>query len=378
MNKSSKQEKVVSFLLITLDADGGNRATLSLAQGFVERGLAVDIIVLKAEGEALKWLPPKARLVELQCRNRGLYKFSYLLSLARYLRKVQPDALVTGDDINYGSMAKYLAGVRTQIVISSHTILSSFLENSPWRVRVSPTAFLLRNFLWFYGWADAIAPVSQGVADDLERMAGQPLKRMRVIYNPAVTPQLLEQAKEPIEHEWFVEGAPPVILGVGRLSQEKDFPTLIRALAIVRKQITARLMILGEGYERSRLEALIAELGLTSEVALPGFILNPYAYMSKAAVFVLSSTFEAFGLVLVEAMVCGTPVVSTDCVSGPSEILEGGKFGKLVPVGDEINMASAIISTLKYPTDIEALQQQAHKFSVENAVNGYLELINQY
>jgi glycosyltransferase involved in cell wall biosynthesis len=199
---------------------------------------------------------------------------------------------------------------------------------------------------------------------------------MRVIYNPVVTPKLFEQAKEQIDHEWFIEGSPPFILGVGRFSTQKDFPTLIRAFSIVQKQMPARLMILGEGEDRPQIEALVRDLGLTSEVALPGFVSNPYAFMSRAAVFVLSSVYEGLPTVLIEAMAVGTPVVSTDCPSGPREILEFGKYGKLVPIGDSEAIANAIVTTLKHPIDVEALRQQAQKFSLENTVNGYLELIN--
>ncbi|WP_250125273.1 glycosyltransferase [Chroococcidiopsis sp. CCMEE 29] len=377
MNDSTRQEQVLSFLFFDLDANGAVKAMLTLARGFIERGFKVDIVVLEAKGEGFKWLPNEARVVELKCRNRGFSKLVYLGSLVQYLRKVQPIALIAGDDINFGSIAKYLARVRTRVVINSQTNLSNlFLKYSPRRVRVSPTAFLLRRFLWFYDWADALVPVSQGVADDLTQIAGRSLKHMRVIHNPVVTPKLFEQAKEPIDREWFKDGAPPVILGVGRLSLQKDFPTLIRAFTIVRKQLPARLMILGEGEERPQIEAMIKELGLASEVALPGFVSNPYAFMSRAAVFVLSSVYEGLPTVLIEAMAVGTPVVSTDCPSGPREILGFGKYGMLVPVRDFEALANAIVTTLSDQTDVEGLRQQAQKFSLENTVNGYLELIN--
>lgn len=376
MSISTNQERVFSFLLLTLPANGAIRAMLTLAEGFAERGLKVDIVVLKAKGDALKWLPSKARVIELQCENRGLYKLWYLWSLTRYLQKVQPAALITTDDINYGSIAKYLANVSTRVIISSQTNLSNFLRYSPLRVRLSPTAFLLKRFLWFYSWADAIAPVSQGVANDLKDIAGCPLECVRVIYNPVVTPDLLAKAQEPVSHPWFAPEAPPVIVGVGRLNVQKDFSTLIRAFAKVRQYLPAKLMILGEGEERSQLEALTDELGLSEEVALPGFASNPYAFMSKAAVFVLSSAYEGLPTVLIEAMAVGTSVVSTDCPSGPKEILASGKYGSLVPVGDVQALANAIVTALKHPRDIEASQQQAQKFTLETAVDSYLELIN--
>lgn len=373
--KAFPRTELISFLLLALDADGGTRAMLGLAQGFIERGLKVDILVLKAEGEALKWVPPEARLVELKCRNRGLYKFVYLQSLVSYLRREQPTALIAGDDINYGSIAKRLARVNTQVIISSQTNLSLFLQNSPSRVKISPTAFLLRRFLWLYSWADAIAPVSEGVAEDLTHLARRPLKQMHVIYNPVVTPQLFEKANEPVKHDWFATDAPPVILGVGRLNLQKDFPTLIRAFALVRQQTSARLMILGEGEERPQLKALIEELGLSADIALAGFASNPYALMSKAAVFVLSSVYEGLPTVLIEAMAVGTPVVSTDCPSGPREILDGGKYGGLAPVGDVEALAQAIMTQLTSPKNPAAAQQRSQSFSLETAVNKYLKPI---
>lgn len=240
----------------------------------------------------------------------------YLFSLVRYLRQAKPSALIVSrDDINLGSLAKHLAMVGTRVILICHTNLSQYLQYSPASVRNSLSGYLLRWFFWFYDWADGIVAVSQGVADSLARLANRSLKQIRVIYNPVVTPELLVKAKEPVNHPWFALGQPPVILGVGRLQVLKDFPTLIRAFAVVRQQLPARLMILGEGEQRSQLEALIGELGLTADVALPGFVSNPYAFMSKASVLAASSLCEGFGNVIAEALACGTPIVSTDCPS---------------------------------------------------------------
>jgi glycosyltransferase involved in cell wall biosynthesis len=227
---------------------------------------------------------------------------------------------------------------------------------------------------WFYPWAESIVPVSQGVAEDLARI-GLSLERVQVIYNPVVTPELFEKAQEPVEHPWFSPGQPPVILGVGRLEQQKNFSTLIRAFAQVHQQHSARLIILGEGSERSYLESLIKELGLTENVALPGFVANPYAYMARAAMFVLSSAWEGLPTVLIEAMAVETPVVSTDCDSGPAEILKNGKYGKLVGVGDIKGLAEAMISTLTEPTDLRALQQRTVDFSVDGVLAQYMQVL---
>ncbi|MCA1995460.1 MAG: glycosyltransferase, partial [Coleofasciculus sp. S288] len=219
-----------------------------------------------------------------------------------------------------------------------------------------------------------IVAVSQGVATDLARTASLPLERIQVIYNPVVTPELLTRAKEPLDHPWFNPGEPPVILGVGRLVEQKDFSTLIRAFNQVRQIQPARLMILGSGREKSRLKALVQELGLEDDVAMPGFVQNPYAYMARSAVFVLSSAWEGFGNVIVEAMAVGTPVVSTDCQSGPAEILDDGKYGSLVPVGDSKAIAEAILSVLSgnsKPVNLAWIDN----FTLKNSTDKYLEIL---
>ncbi len=226
----------------------------------------------------------------------------------------------------------------------------------------------------FYPWADEIVTVSNGVADDFASITGLRRERIQVIYNPVVTPEILEKAEEPLNHPWFTPGEPPVILSVGRLAKQKDYPTLIRAFALVHRECPARLMILGEGEERPKLEALIQELGLDDDVSLPGFVDNPYAYMSRAAVFVLSSAWEGFGNVLVEAMAVGTPVVATDCPSGPAEILGGGKWGKLVPVGDIEKIAKAIIETLE-DLNRPDVTKRAQDFGIEKLVQNYLRVL---
>jgi glycosyltransferase involved in cell wall biosynthesis len=199
---------------------------------------------------------------------------------------------------------------------------------------------------YFYPWADAIVAVSKGVADDLAGAARLPRDRIKVIYNPVVTEVLFRKAEEPLEHPWFLPGCPPVILGVGRLTAAKDFPTLTRAFARVRESQSARLLILGEGKERDSLEKLVRELGLERDVSMPGFVDNPYAYMRRSSLFVLSSAWEGLPTVLIEAMACGCQVISTNCPSGPEEILDGGKYGELVRVGDAEAMSSAMLRAL--------------------------------
>ena len=219
-------------------------------------------------------------------------------------------------------------------------------------------------------------PLPEGVADDVARLTGIPADTIRVIYNPVVTPAVLAKMQQPVDHPWFAAGEPPVILGVGRLVSQKDFPTLVEAFAIVRQQRSARLMILGEGEDREKLEAQISALGLQDDVALPGFAENPYAYMAHANVFALSSIFEGFGNVVAEAMAAGTAIVSTDCPSGPAEILEGGRYGKLVPVNDPAALAEGILATLEAPIAADILRQRAQEFSVDRVTDQYIEVLS--
>jgi glycosyltransferase involved in cell wall biosynthesis len=195
------------------------------------------------------------------------------------------------------------------------------------------------------------------------------------IRNPIVAPHLTSLADAPLDHPWLVPGAPPVILGVGRLSPQKDFATLIRAFRTVRARRPARLVILGEGEQRAELQALIAAEDLAADVALPGFEPNPLRYMRRAAMLALSSRHEGLPGALIEAMACGTPVVATDCPSGPAEVLENGRYGRLVPVGDADALANAIDATLDDPAP-PAVAERAAAFGVEAAVAAYLEVLS--
>lgn len=363
----TSQNTLVSLFIPSLGGGGAERVALNLACGFVERGLKVDVVLNNAIGPFLTKVPSEVRVISLKT-SKSLPK---LLALARYLKREQPTALFSLlDNVNVAGLAKLIAGVSTQVVVGVHNTYSkSFLQGIKGRLK----PFLVQKT---YPLADGIIAVSQGVADDLARMSGLSVKDIQVIYNPVVTPDLTEKAKEPVDHPWFSPGEPPVILGIGRLTDQKDFPTLIQAFALMRQQRRVRLMILGEGEKRAKLEALIAELGLEDDIALPGFVENPFAYLSKAAVFALSSIMEGLPTVLIEAIAVGTPVVSTDCPSGPVEILEGGKYGKLVPVGDVSGLAEAIAYTLNYPTNPELLWHRSQSFCVDRAVEQYLEVLS--
>jgi glycosyltransferase involved in cell wall biosynthesis len=361
---SRSKEKPIAFFLPTLAGGGAERVTVNLAEGMTERGYLVDLVVAKAEGAFLQELPPAVRLVDLRA-SRVLRS---VWPLASYLRRTRPRALISSmSHANVVAIwASRLARRQTPVIATVHNTMS---RSTPQQGRLAGLwPHLLRTF---YPWASAVVAVSEGAADDLASTSGLPRERVRVVYNPVITPAMQAQAGQSPDHAWFAPGQPPVILGVGRLTRQKDFPTLIRAFALVRKCRTARLMILGEGEDRSRLQALVEELGLAEDVALPGFTDKATSYMSGSAVFVLSSAWEGLPTVLIEALAAGTRVVSTDCPSGPREILQNGRLGALVPVGDVPGIARAISEALEQPPGsppMDALKPFTRAAAVENYI----------
>lgn len=349
---------------------GVERVMVNLASGFVRRGIEVDMVLGTAEGPLLPQVPPQVRIVDLKVTRMH----RALPGLVRYLRKERPHALLSAlDQSNVVALwARALARVPTRVVVSVHFDTSQVVAQA----RTLRDRFVRSWTAPFYPWAEAVVAVSQGAAEDLVHRTGLSRDKVRVIYNPVVTPALFARAEALLEHPWFSLGAPPVILGVGRLTKAKDFPTLIRAFARVRRVRPARLLILGEGEERAALERLVREEGLEEEVALPGFAENPYPFMKRAAVFVLSSRWEGLPTVLIEALALGTPVISTDCPSGPREILEGGRWGRLVPMGDDAALAEAILEALEGgQAPAGAPQRMVERFGLDAVVEQYLDVL---
>jgi glycosyltransferase involved in cell wall biosynthesis len=309
--------------------------------------------------------PPGVEVISLNARRT----LGAVWPLADYLRRETPDVLWAHLPHNNvaASWAASLARTKTRLVCTFHNTLSRELTSSVSN-RILPR--LLRSGL---RRADSVIAVSHGVADDLAGVIGIPRSQVAVIHNPVVFDDFERRADAPFEHPWFAPDAPPVIVGAGRLVPQKDFTTLIRAFALVRRHQDARLMILGEGPLRDDLRSLAQTLGVAEQMSLPGFIENPLPYLRRAAVFVLSSRFEGFGLALAEALACGTPVVSTDCPHGPAEILEGGRVGPLVPVADPDAMARAIRDVLASPPDRHVLRARGRDFTGSRAAEQYLE-----
>ena len=358
----------LALFTVSLAVGGAERVLTTLANRFATRGHLIQMVLMKPQGELRRELCPEVRIVDLNTYRA----IRTVLPLARYLRRERPDALLStlSQPNLVAILARRLARVPTRLVVrEASTPTREFGMAVKPKDRIVP-ALIAR----MYRQSDAIVAVSRGVQYDLMRLTGLPESRIPCIYNPVITERLLRLRDEPLQHPWFEAGAPPVVLAVGRLTPAKDYPTLLRAFAKARQRHPARLLILGEGELRADLWRLTQALGITDSVAMPGYEPNPFAYMRRARVFVLSSRYEGLPNALIQAMACGCPVVSTDCPSGPREILNGGRYGALVPVGDVDALADAIVRGLEeqLPTAPDEWLQQ---FEEGHIVGQYLRVL---
>ncbi len=365
-----KIDKPKIGIFVSFSGQGGvEKIILTLAEGLADLGCVVDLLLVKAMGLYAGDIPPFINVRRLN----ATHTFSSLPALVSYLRERRPVGLLAAKDRanQVALLAKFVAQVPTRLVVRMGTTTSTALGNSRW----------LKRNVWnlpirlLYPLADGIVAVSHGVAADLAAITRLPPERFTVIPNPVVSERLYTMAGEPLSHPWFQEGKPPVFLGAGRLTRQKDFPTLIRAFALVRREVVSRLVILGEGIDREALLKLAESLGIRDDVDLPGFVRNPYPFMAKASVFVLSSIWEGSPNVLTEAMALGTPVVATDCPSGPREILGKALYGPLVPMGDVSVMAIAMKETLLNPPRRDVLIRAVEEYRVERSCRHYLDVL---
>jgi glycosyltransferase involved in cell wall biosynthesis/ubiquinone/menaquinone biosynthesis C-methylase UbiE len=361
----------LALFVPSLAGGGAEKRMLNLAAEFVKEGHEVDMLLVRAEGAYLNRMPANVHVVELGA-SRPL---KAIPALVRYLSAKKPDALLaTLTNANMAAIwATQLARVKTRCVVSEASHLSKELQHSPAHNR-----FLIPLLMrFFFPTAHAIVAVSNEVADDLSNVTGMPRQAIRVIYNPVVSSDLRVKSKEPVSHPWLVSGGTPVIVGMGRLTRQKNFETLIRAFAEVRRQIPSKLIILGEGEDRPMLERLAMDLDITGDLDFPGFIANPYPFLANASLFVLSSRWEGLPWALVEALACGTKVVSTDCPSGPREILARGEFGQLCPVEDVPAMAASMMRALTGKFVAADPSRWLERFSLETNSKSYLEILLQ-
>ncbi|MEQ8822382.1 MAG: glycosyltransferase [Sumerlaeia bacterium] len=362
----------VAFYLPSLAGGGAERTILKLAARFSEIGIPTDLVLAKVKGAYTGDVPEAIRVLEIGSTSVK----QRLPWLMKYLRRERPHAMITAlDHGNVAGIAKKLSLSRTRVIYTIRNQLS--LELGPNRVaKEQARSFHIAKR--FFRWADAVVGVSDGVCDDFADFADFPRHRIQTIYNPIVTPLLLEQAEAGVpDHPFFHrEDRQPIIVGAGRLSSQKNFPCLMKAFAKMRREMPSRLLILGKGELLEKLESLGKDLGLgPDDFDLPGFQANPYRYFRHADLFVLSSNFEGLPGALSEALACGCPVVSTDCPSGPREILEDGRWGELVPVDDPDALAAAMLRTLRNPPKREICRARGMAFSQDRSVANYLKII---
>lgn len=354
----------------SLEGGGVERVTLNLARGFAAHGVQTDLLLIKPGGRLSDQIPENVNVVNLNA-SRAMTSIPPLI---RYLQAEKPDVLLASSEaVNLPSIwARMLGrGIDTRIgVIVMNTLSVRQVNTTYRREKLYP---LLAS--WFYPRADYVIALAEGIRQDLAQLIGLPAERITTIPSPVLTPDFYERLEQPAEHPWFQDNdESPVILGVARFVPAKDLATLIRAFALVREDRPARLLILGDGVERPKLEALVMELGLDDHVSMPGFMDN-LPFMKAADVFVLSSIFEGLPTVLIEALGASRAIVSTDCPSGPQEILDGGKYGKIVPMRDPTAMADAILHVLDQPLDAAQLRGRAEYYRMERIISRYIDLL---
>jgi len=353
-----------------LEGGGVQRMTINLANHLVMEGFEVDLLLTRSNGPFKRLLDPSVNIVDLGY-NRVLLSIPAVI---RYLRTRRPEGMLCAiTNVNIvGIVAGLLSRTQTRIVISERNHLSTASTNAPgWRKRVL-LPLLARLF---YAKADAIVGISDGVTDDLEKTLGLPRSLLTTIYNPVVTPGMVAMLSVDVNHQWLIEKQQPVLVTSGRLVPQKDYPTLLKAFRILRQHRACRLLVLGEGEDRTELELLAGSLGIRDDVDFLGFVSNPLAYIIKCDLFVLASAWEGFGNVLVEALYCGLSIVATDCSSGPSEILQHGRYGTLTPVGDVEALAAAMGAQLDSPVSQVKQKERSLDFSVEIISKQYLQLL---
>jgi len=360
----------IALLFATSGHSGVDRVIANLLPEFGRSSYLFDLLVIGKHGPSVPLeLPQNLRVLRLPVRTKKLV----LPPLLTYLIRHRPRAILTANhQLNRAALiARYWLGQPPRVTIRMGMSLSALgAEMSPRRRQR-----LFASMQRWYPRADAVITPSEGVGQDIIRLAGVSRERLHIIRNPIVNATLLEQSRAPVEHCWFRDGEPPVILGVGSLEPRKDFATLLRAFAKLRADIDCRLVILGDGSDRNALQELARSLGIDDAFDLPGFATNPYRYMRRASVFALTSRREGAPAVIVEALACGTPVVSTDCPSGPAEILGRLDAPALAPVGDVNGIANALLAILRNPPSPDALEAVVGDHKSERSASAYLKAV---
>jgi glycosyltransferase involved in cell wall biosynthesis len=359
----------VALFLPSLTVGGAERMMVNLARGLSDRGYDVDMVLVNAVGGFIERVPDSVRIVDLNA-SRVL---NSLPGLIRYLRNSSPSVLlstITPSNV-IAAWATSFPGVTTRHVVRvarPESEAAKIQENTQ-KERI--TAILAR---YWYPRADHVVAISEGVADDLRQNTVISEENLSVIHNPVLTEDLQLQATESVDHPWF-NAEIPVVLGVGRLVDQKDFSTLIRGFSILRENHHAKLVIYGDGEKREELENLVDDFNIINDVMLPGFTNNPYKYMANSDIFVNSAKHEGFGNVIIEAMACGCPVVATDCPGAPAELLGHGKYGRLSNIGDPESLAMEMEAMLENPINKSVLKKRADDFRLKTAMDSYTSVL---
>ncbi len=363
--------KKISIILPNLRGGGAERVHINLARQFIKKGFYVEFVLFQKIGELIKLVPKEAFLVDMKAQKLR----NGFIPLIKYINKNKPDAILASMwpvTIIAIWAAKYSKQSPTVVVNEQNQISSTTVYKNG---KVGFNKLLIpMSMRYSYPHSDAVVGVSKGVVQDLKNLSGLPLTNSIAIYNPAAPRKNEIEHIKPNNQFWNSDHTNKII-SIGSLKKQKDYPTLIHAFEIIHKKVKAELLILGEGAERKFLEKVITKKKLNYHIHIPGFVLNPLEYLKSANLFVLSSTFEGLPTVIIEALACGVPVVSTNCKSGPAEILENGKYGTLVPVGDPEALAHAIIDNLNREHDPEPLKKRVQDFSAEKIARLYLNLL---
>ena len=353
----------------SLHGGGAERVMTILANEFVRKGHSVDMVLMMKKGEYTNEVRENVRLVGFGCSH----PWSSLMPLVRYLSDEKPDIILSALPIanSISSISTSISLIDTRVVLTEHSsqsLIFGDLSNKR-QIITLPLARIA------YKMADQVVCVSEGVEKKMERIRMVSSEKVSVVNNPIRIDEIRRKKETCTDLSWFEKESIPTVISAGRMTESKNFDSLIRSFRTVKNKLEAKLIILGKGEKKKDLESIVSILDLERDVVMPGFVENPWKYIAKADVFVLPSKYEGFGNVLVEAMACGTPVVSTDCPTGPRMILADGQYGKLVPVGDTEAMASAILETLRSPSESQSLVDRAYDFSATKSAEQYLHIM---
>lgn len=364
----------IAFYVPSLTVGGAERVTVSVANGLAGRGYDVDLVVSFNDGAFREEVDENVTVVDLDTPKIPVVGIGASVPcLSRYLSERSP--AIVFSQMTYANdiymLSQLLSGSDTVSIGTIHNTLG--MQEEPKEKFVQ---WLQRRLA---GQADQFVAVSDGVADSVVEHVGVDRERVSVLHNPIPVSDVQERAQESVDHRWLDSPEHEVVLGVGRLERAKNFSSFLRAFARLHEsRPQTRAIIVGRGSERDELEALATELGIADVVSFPGFVDNPYGFMSGASVLAMSSIHEGLPTVLIEALACGCQVVSTDCPSGPAEILADGTYGRLTTVGDDAELATAIEATLESPKPVEKLVERAHDFAPEAVIDDYEAFVKRF